>query len=163
MRMPTDVELERFYVWYAETGWERVPARMFDFSGGGVGLLVDRRLPDNTLVHVAVGIATLHIGRQGRVVHAAPLDAEPPLWRVGVAFAPSPPSTVELLGARIVCWGAIAIALTGGWGQARTPGEAASLVILIALLAALSIGAELTHRDALRQYLAQRTRWEQAP
>jgi hypothetical protein len=133
---------------------------LVDLSPGGAGILLDRELPEGTPVRLSVSLPALRRGKEGRVAHSQRLEDTPSLWRVGIAFPPVPPSTIELLGARVVCWGSLIIVVSSFAGQEHGFGTYISLVALVVILLGLAIGAELTYRASLRRYREQRLHWE---
>jgi len=159
--MPLETRVEHLQVWGAGRGWHTIRGELIDLSTGGVGMVLDRPLAPATPIRLAARAPSIQVLREGRVVYAAPIAGD--LWRIGVAFPPIPPNRMELLGARVVCWGAIALVVTGFSAANLSGTELGSLALMLVLLLGLVIGAELTYRTALRRYQAQRIRWDTSP
>ena len=165
----------------AAQGWRSLNAEIVDVSPGGVGLLVDEPVGERTRVRIVVehlsfatagerqlatalaaGGTVGRTTREGFVAFTCPDPARSGRWRIGISFAPVPPSKTSLVSTRALC-AAVLIPL---WVQALAGSRSfgsilGTLLISIVLLTLLTI-AEIDFRRELRRFEDRQSRWRSA-
>ena len=147
--------------------------QLVDTSAGGLGLILSHPVPPGSLVRVTRGAAgdqsdasagaSSHPPkphpwerREARVAYSTPLQHGG--FRIGLAFKPEPPSTLELWATRALLsliFLFVAAAATASSGPTRILGW--SLTALLLLLAA---GAEWRHHSEQQAYRRARSPWD---
>ncbi|HEU5316549.1 MAG TPA: PilZ domain-containing protein [Chloroflexota bacterium] len=130
----------------------RAQGRLLDTSSGGLGLVLNERLPLGTAIRITPTDPTVGgshwQGREARVVYSAELPGGS--WRMGLAFTFARPSSLQMWGTRAVLLSAMLASVAS---VPATQGEsmlASSLVGVI--VAVLFAGSEWQHRSEVTAY-----------
>jgi hypothetical protein len=136
-------------------GAQRLSGRLLDTSDGGLGLVLRERPAIGCVLRITPAgsvseddSAPAWHGREARVVHTAPLSGGS--WRVGLSFTCAAPSSLQMLGTRLVLLAAVILAVAS---YTATQGASlAASAIVGAIAVALGIGAEWQYRSELRTF-----------